>query len=57
MNSIQMFSDIKEGSFVDFTSSGTLEGMSDDYVPSWDQKINWRDELDMKDRWNYDEAY
>jgi len=57
-----MFSDIREGSFVDIFSSGSLDGMCEDYIPSWEYdgkaeaagllREHFNDQL--KDEWNYE---
>ena len=43
--------DIKEGSFDDIGASGTLDGMCEDYIPSWE----WQDKLEeLVDQWDYE---
>jgi hypothetical protein len=53
--------DIKEGSFDDIGASGTLDGMCEDFVPSWQRVtdavkiLNDHFEAEtLKDEWNYE---
>ncbi len=57
MNTKEMFNDIREGSFGDIGASGTLDGMCEDYIPSWDWELvnNQLDELVYRDTWDYEE--
>jgi len=46
--------DIREGSFDEVGASGTLDGMCEGYVPSWEVVPNLQQrEVDMEEVWNY----
>lgn len=52
--------DIKNGSFDDVGASGTIDGMTEDYIPSWecvsDSMKVLNDHFDKKrDEWDYEE--
>jgi hypothetical protein len=46
--------DIREGSFDDIGASGTLDGMCEDYVPSWELIPDLQTRvIDIEEVWNY----
>jgi len=47
--------DIKEGSFDDIGASGSIDGMCEDYVPSWDIEAFAKEaEKKLEEEWDYE---
>lgn len=56
MNTKELLNDVLEGSFDTPDASGSIDGMEEGYVPTWDRTSvdDWLEECSYRDSWDYE---